>query len=43
MTEQMAIPALKLATRGYVMCGGEVKRSGGVAEIRDIALAEEYL
>jgi ABC-type branched-subunit amino acid transport system ATPase component len=43
MTEQMARPALKLATRGYVMRGGEVRRSGSVAEIRDIALAEEYL
>jgi branched-chain amino acid transport system ATP-binding protein len=43
MTEQMAIPALKLATRGYVMRGGEVRRSGPVGEIRDIALAEEYL
>jgi branched-chain amino acid transport system ATP-binding protein len=43
MTEQMAVPALKLATRGYVMRGGEVRRSGTVAEIREIALAEEYL
>jgi branched-chain amino acid transport system ATP-binding protein len=43
MTEQMARPALKLATRGYVMRGGEVRRSGSIAEIRDIALAEEYL
>jgi branched-chain amino acid transport system ATP-binding protein len=43
MTEQMARPALKLATRGYVMRGGEVRRSGSVAEIREIALAEEYL
>jgi branched-chain amino acid transport system ATP-binding protein len=43
MTEQMARPALKLATRGYVMRGGEVRRSGSVAEIRDIALAEDYL
>ncbi|MCA6122085.1 ABC transporter ATP-binding protein [Bradyrhizobium sp. WSM 1704] len=43
MTEQMARPALKLATRGYVMRGGEVRRSGTVAEIRDVALAEEYL
>jgi len=25
------------------MRGGEVRRSGSVAEIRDIALAEEYL
>jgi len=43
MTEQMARPALKLAARGYVMRGGEVRRSGTVAEIRDLALAEEYL
>jgi branched-chain amino acid transport system ATP-binding protein len=43
MTEQMARPALKLATRGYVMRGGEIRRSGTVAEIRDVALAEEYL
>lgn len=43
MTEQMARPALKLATRGYVMRGGDVRRSGTVAEIRDLALVEEYL
>ncbi len=43
MTEQMARPALKLATRGYVMRGGEVRRSGTVSEIRDLALADEYL
>jgi len=43
MTEQMARPALKLADRAYVMRGGEVRRSGTVAEIRDIALADEYL
>ena len=43
MTEQMARPALKLATRGYVMRGGEVRRGGPVAEIRDLALADEYL
>lgn len=43
MTEQMARPALKLATRGYVMRGGEIRRSGSVAEIREVALAEEYL
>ncbi len=43
MTEQMARPALKLATRGYVMRGGEIRRSGTVTEIRDVALAEEYL
>ena len=43
MTEQMARPALRLATRGYVMRGGEIRRSGTVTEIRDVALAEEYL
>jgi branched-chain amino acid transport system ATP-binding protein len=29
MTEQMARPALKLATSGYVMRGGDVRRGGG--------------
>ena len=43
MTEQMAQPALKLVDRAYVMRGGEIRRSGTVAEIRDEALAEEYL
>jgi len=43
MTEQMARPALKIADRGYIMRGGEVRRSGSVAEIRELALAEEYL
>ena len=43
MTEQMARPALKLATRGYIMRGGEVRRGGTVAEIRDLALTQEYL
>jgi branched-chain amino acid transport system ATP-binding protein len=43
MTEQMARPALKLVSRAYVIRGGEVRRSGTVAEIRDLALAEEYL
>jgi branched-chain amino acid transport system ATP-binding protein len=43
MTEQMARPALKLATRGYVMRGGEICRGGTVAEVRDLALAAEYL
>jgi branched-chain amino acid transport system ATP-binding protein len=43
MAEQMAHPALKLAHRGYVIRGGEVRRSGSVEEIRDSALAEEYL
>lgn len=43
MTEQMARPALKLVDRAYVIRGGEVRRSGTVDEIRDVALAEEYL
>ena len=43
MTEQMARPALKLATSGYVMRSGEVRRGGKVAEIRDLAMADEYL
>jgi len=43
MTEQMARPALKLVDRAYVMRGGEIRRSGTVAEIREEALAEEYL
>ncbi len=43
MTEQMARPAMKLATRGYVIRGGEVRRSGTMNQIRDLALAEEYL
>jgi branched-chain amino acid transport system ATP-binding protein len=43
MTEQMARPALKLVDRAYVVRGGEIRRSGTVAEIRHEALAEEYL
>lgn len=43
MTEQMAKPALKLVDRAYVVRGGEIRRSGTVDEIRDEALAEEYL
>ena len=43
MTEQMARPALKLVDRAYVIRGGEVRRSGAVDDIRDEALAEEYL
>jgi branched-chain amino acid transport system ATP-binding protein len=43
MTEQMARPALKLATRGYVIRGGEVRRGGPIDSIRDLALADEYL
>ncbi len=43
MTEQMARPALKLVDRAYVIRGGEVRMSGTADEIRDVALAEEYL
>ncbi len=43
MTEQMARPALRLASRGYVIRAGEVRRSGSIADIREVALAEEYL
>jgi len=43
MTEQMARPALKLAMRGYVIRSGEVRRSGTVEEISELALADEYL
>lgn len=43
MTEQMARPALKLVDRAYVLRGGEIRRGGTVDEIRDVALAEEYL
>jgi branched-chain amino acid transport system ATP-binding protein len=43
MAEQMARPALKLATSEYVMRGGEMRRSGPVDAIRDLALADEYL
>jgi branched-chain amino acid transport system ATP-binding protein len=43
MTEQMAKPALKLVKRAYVLRGGEIRRAGSVDEIRQEALAEEYL
>lgn len=43
VTEQMAVPALKLASRGYVMRGGRVTLSGSPAEIREAALSKEYL
>lgn len=43
MTEQMAMPALKVATRGYVMRGGMILRGGSVDEIRAAALTEDYL
>lgn len=43
ISEQMARPALKLATRGYVLRAGSLRRSGDVAEIRELALSEDYL
>ncbi len=43
MSEQMAVPALKVADRGYVLRGGEIRQSGSTAEIRALALEEEYL
>ncbi|OZI75104.1 ABC transporter ATP-binding protein [Bordetella genomosp. 12] len=43
MTEQMAVPALKVATRGYVMRTGHILRQGTVDELRGSALEEEYL
>lgn len=43
ISEQMARPALKLAQRGYVLRGGQLKHSGDVDEIRDLALSEDYL
>lgn len=43
VSEQMARPALKLATRGYVLRGGVLRRSGSVGEIRSLALSEDYL
>jgi branched-chain amino acid transport system ATP-binding protein len=43
ISEQMAIPALKLASRGYVLRSGALRRSGAVAEIRELALSEDYL
>ncbi|OZI52296.1 ABC transporter ATP-binding protein [Bordetella genomosp. 4] len=43
MTEQMAVPALKVATSGYVMRTGHILRQGTVDELRSTALEEEYL
>lgn len=43
MTEQMARPALKLATHVHLLRGGEIRRSGTTAEMQEIALADEYL
>lgn len=43
MSEQMARPALKLAHRGYVIRGGEIRHSGAAAELSGLALDEAYL
>jgi len=43
LSEQMARPALRLADRGYVLRTGTLRRSGTVEEIRELALAEDYL
>lgn len=43
MTEQMAVPALKVATSGYVMRTGHILRHGTVDELRSTALEDEYL
>lgn len=43
MTEQMAVPALKVATSGYVMRHGTILRRGRAEDLRQAALAEEYL
>ena len=43
MSEQMAVPALKIADRGYVLRGGEIRHSGTTAELRELALSEAYL
>jgi branched-chain amino acid transport system ATP-binding protein len=43
MTEQMARPALRIAHYVHVMRSGQIRRSGTTAEIKDEALAEEYL
>lgn len=43
LSEQMAVPALKLADRGCVIRGGRVQRAGSVEEIQQAALAEDYL
>ena len=43
MTEQMAVPALRVATSGYVMRAGHILRHGTAEALRSTALAEEYL
>jgi branched-chain amino acid transport system ATP-binding protein len=39
----MARPALKLASGGYILRSGEIRRSGSIAEISASALEDEYL
>lgn len=43
MTEQMARPALKVATHVAMIRGGQLRETGRVEDIRDVALADEYL
>lgn len=43
MSEQMARPALKLAHRGYVIRGGEIRFGGDAQTLRQAALDEAYL
>lgn len=43
MSEQMARPALKLAHRGYVIRGGEIRYSSSAAELSGLSLDEAYL
>ncbi len=43
MVEQMAVPALKLTHRGYVMRSGRITMEGSAGDIRGAALSEEYL
>lgn len=43
MAEQMARPALKLASGGYILRSGEIRRSGAIAEISASAIEDEYL
>jgi branched-chain amino acid transport system ATP-binding protein len=44
LVDQMAVLALSVADRGYVLQGGSVKHSGNAAEIgQDPALVRAYL
>lgn len=43
MAEQMARPALRLAHKGYIIRGGQIRNGGPIDQIRETALAEEYL